>query len=473
MSSRIVPGALVDDFRVLVVEDEPLYARAISRELERHDVPCDVVGTVRDGLARAARSRYAVVLLDHRLPDGDGVLSIPHFRAHQIAAAVIVMTAYETIDDAVQAIRLGAEDYLVKQPQVAPIVERVLELRRRDHFRRSRESWNDHRQRGLLGESASIRRVVDQLRKVARGATTTVLLTGETGVGKEVAARYLHDLSHPVQGRPGFVTVDCIALPDTLVESTLFGHERGAFTGADRTKNGAFHDAGHGTLLLDEIGDMDPALQGKLLRVLESRSYQLVGSVKEHPFHGRVVAATNRDLSTAVEERGFRFDLYQRLATFPIELPPLRERGDDVLLLAEHFVRHFSQQMGVEPEPLSSETQDLLLAYDYPGNVRELKNAVERAVIMSESGRIEPAHLPERMLRPAVSRRASSGDRPAIEMDFIPGVDTLETLEKKMIRHALGLTSGAKGDAAKLLGISRFQLLRRLEKYGMSAVEED
>jgi len=322
---------------------------------------------------------------------------------------------------------------------------------------------------GLLGESPAIRRVVEQLRKVAR-LNTTVLLTGETGVGKEVAARTLHAFTADGRADAPFVPVDCVALPSTLAESLLFGHEKGAFTGADRLRHGAFHDAAAGTLFLDEIGDMDLPLQGKLLRALESRTYQRVGSAVQHPIHARIVAATNRDLGELVSAGTFRFDLYQRLSAFPIHVPPLRERGDDVLLLAEHFLAHFARQLGSPPAPLSSAVEALLSGYDYPGNVRELKNVLERAVVLSEGAPLTPAHLPDRLL----SAQARPIPAPsAIPAAFVPGVDTLEQLERTMILKALELSGGVKTEAARRLGLSRFQLLRRLEKYGMSGREKD
>ena len=457
-------------FTVLVIEDEQLYAYAISRELRRHHIACDVAFTAHEGTEQARRNLYDAIILDHKLPDGDGISIIPVLLASQLSAPVVMMTAYETISNAITAIRMGAEDYLVKETSVRPIVQKVLELQQRAAVRKAWLNRDKPADAGLLGDSPAIKKVEEQLKKVSRGATTTVLLTGETGVGKEVTARYLHNLSCP-NGEP-LITIDCIALPDTLVESMLFGHEKGAFTGADRAREGAFSDGGSGTILLDEIGDMDLQLQDKLLRVLENRRYQRLGSTKEHPVNARVVAATNRDLAAMVTEGTFRFDLYQRLSAFPIEIPPLRERNGDILLLARHFLDFFAQSIDRELAPLSPETQQILLAYDYPGNVRELKNIIERAVILCDDGIIEAQHLPERMLQNGSSAGVACGSAAeAIPVDFVPGIDTLESLEMKMIQHALKISSGKKGDASKLLGISRFQLLRRLEKYGMTTQE--
>ncbi len=450
------------EFRVLVVEDERLYARAVVQELRRRGVPGDVAPTGSEARALVEAHLYGAILLDHKLPDADGLELIPLLLARQPGAALVIMTAYETIENAIAAIRLGADDYLVKETSVAPIVEKVLEIRRRAELRATWTRNGDPKAALLLGESTGIKRVVEDLHKVARAPDTTVLLTGETGVGKEVASRQLHALTLNQETPRPFVTVDCVALPGTLVESMLFGHIKGAFTGADQTREGAFHDAGDGTLFLDEIGDMEPALQGKLLRVLESRTYQRVGAFEDLPFHARTIAATNRDLETQVEQGAFRFDLLQRLSVFPIHIPPLRERGEDVLLLADHFIEIFARRMGHEPEHVTPEVRDRLMGYDYPGNVRELKNIIERAVILGDSGRIEASHLPERL-----HRSANGATRSGIPIDFIPGVDTLATVEIKMIRHALDQAGGSRTEAARLLGISRFQLLRRLEKHGL------
>ena len=457
-------------FRALVVDDEQLFARAVARELGRRGVPADVAYTAGEALERAATGEYPVILLDHKLPDDDGIRIIPKLLARQPGCSVIVMTAYQTIPSAVQAMRQGAEDYIVKEATTARIIERVLEVQRREEVRRGFSDLQEHRRDGLLGRSPGIVNVVRMLEQVAASPETTVLLVGESGVGKEVAVQHLHRVSTK-SGSP-LVTVDCVALPANLVESLLFGHEKGAFTGAERTTEGYLEAAEGGTVFLDEIGDMDPALQGKLLRVLENRTFQRLGASKTYAVRARLVAATNRDLLQQVRQGTFRFDLYERLSVFPIHIPPLRERGEDVLLLAEHFLSFFGRQLGKTLEPPSPEMRQALLAYDYPGNVRELKNAIERAVIIADAGRVEVRHLPERMTRrpaPGTERRTPPGGVP---VDFIPGVVTLESLERRMIQEAMVRAKGVKTEAARLLGISRFQLLRRLEKFGIRSEEE-
>ena len=451
------------EFRVLVVDDEELWAQAIGDELSRRRVTVDLAFSCAEALSKVQRGHYHVILLDHRLPDEEGLKILPRLLSYLPTSAVLMMTAYHAIPDAVQAIRQGAEDYLVKETSILPIAERVMEIQRREQARATTSGWKDHHRGGLLGRSSHMVQVVEQLKKAVQSPETTVLLSGETGVGKEVAARYLHRITQPATTRP-FVAVDCVALPGNLVESLLFGHERGAFTGADQVRPGAFEEARDGTVLLDEIGDMDE-VQGKLLRVLESRVFARVGSVKEIPLRARVVAATNQDLKLLVKSGRFRHDLYQRLCVFPIHIPALRERGEDVVLLAQHFADFFASKLCKEIDPIGPEVRSHLLAYRYPGNVRELKNIIERAVIMTDTGQLEPRHLPRRVL--AESAPINKNLEPSVPLDFEPGVDTLESLEKRMIQQALKRANYVKTEAARLLGISRFQLQRRMERHNI------
>jgi DNA-binding NtrC family response regulator len=452
-------------FSALIVDDENLYAQAIGREIGRQGISCDLAYSCAEALRWVANRQYGVILLDHRLPDDDGIRIIPQLLAQQPDAALVMMTAYQTIPNAVQAIRHGAEDYIVKEASLAPIIERVLELRQRAQLREEAHRATEAKCQGLLGRSSAMRLVIDELTKVAAAKDTTLLLSGETGVGKEVACRFVHSLSRPASSP--LVVVDCLALPENLVESLLFGHERGAFTGAQELQTGAFEEARDGTVFLDEIGDMELG-QGKLLRVLESRTFRRLGSSREILLRARVVAATNQDLSALVQAGRFRQDLFQRLAVFPIHIPPLRERGDDVLLLAEHFRILYGERLNKPTEPFAKEVSDALLGYAYPGNVRELKNIIERAVILTESPRIEPRHLPHRVL--SLGRK---GTLPATQpLGVVPGVDSLVDMEVRMIRQAMRQACNVRTEAAKLLGISRFQLLRRMRKFGMETPSE-
>jgi len=447
-------------FWALVVDDEDLYAQAIGREMGREGISCDLAYSCREALRLVEHRQYGVILLDHRLPDDDGIGIIPQLLTRQPDAALVMMTAYQTIPNAVRAIRHGAEDYIVKEASVAPLVERVLELRQRAQLRKEAHGTAEAECHGLLGRSSTMRLAIAELRKVAAAKDTTLLLTGETGVGKEVACRFVHSLSRPAASP--LVVVDCLALPENLVESLLFGHERGSFTGAQELHTGAFEEARDGTVFLDEIGDMEVG-QGKLLRVLESRTFRRLGSSREIALKARVVAATNQDLSALVQAGRFRQDLFQRLAVFPVRIPPLRERGDDILLLAEHFRTLYSERLNKPTEPFATEVSEALLGYAYPGNVRELKNIIERAVILTESPRIELRHLPQRVL--SLGRKGPLAlTQP---LDVVAGVDSLVDVEVRMIRQAMSRARNVRTEAAKLLGISRFQLLRRMRKFGM------
>ncbi len=459
------------EFRVLVIDDEQLFAQAVGREIERLGILCDLAYTAADALRLAGANTYQLFLLDHKLPDDDGIRIIPMLLSRQVGATLVMMTAFETIPNAVAAIRQGAEDYLVKQTSMKPILEKVKEVRDRCSVHGDDAGWDDHKNSGLIGRSAAVQRAVAAIEKVAKSAETTVLITGESGVGKEVAALHLHRSSAP-DGTP-FIPVDCVALPATLVESILFGHEKGAFTGADKATDGAFAKAGSGTVFLDEIGDMNLDLQGKLLRLLESRKYQRVGSVHEHVMKARIVAATHRDLGELVKEGKFRFDLYQRLSVFPIAIPPLRERREDILPLARHFIEFISHNLQRPPTPLAREVEEILQNYTYPGNVRELKNILERALVLAGNDPIGTQHLPERMMRVPAVPNVAGAEGAGVPVDFIPGVDTLETLEKKMIINALRQTKGVRSAAADILGISRFQLLRRIEKYALNEPSDE
>ncbi len=311
----------------------------------------------------------------------------------------------------------------------------------------------------IIGRAPKFIAAVDDARKVAT-TPTTVLLTGESGTGKEVLARAIHHASARAAGR--FVALNCAAVPETLVESELFGHERGAFTGADKLKRGRFELAAGGTLFLDEIGELTPAVQAKLLRVLQERQYERVGGTTTLQADIRLIAATNRDLERAVAEGRFREDLYYRVAVFRIHLPTLRERGDDVLRLADHFVRELGAKMERQAPGLSGEARDLLLAHSWPGNIRELQNAIERALILAKVGLISAEHLG---IVPRPPRDATIPALTAPPKDDAATFLTIAAQEKRVIAEALQRTHGHKARAAALLGLTRFQLYSRLKRY--------
>jgi DNA-binding NtrC family response regulator len=462
------------EFRTLIVDDEETYAQSLKRLLARRGVNAEVAGTFADGLERARKKRYDLVVLDYMLPDGNGLDLIPPIRALRPAPTVLMMTAYGTIENAVEAMRRGAYDYVTKSTELPAIVERVVDAERVARARAEVEAQaisvdDGVRFPGLIGDSLAMKEARLRIAEVAKAPETTVLLTGESGTGKGVAARAIHALGAR-KGEP-FVAIDCVALPATLAESELFGHEKGAFTGADQKKPGKLEVAGKGSILLDEVGDMEASLQGKLLRVLEERTFERVGGVKPIEMAARVISASHRDLGALVEEGKFRLDLYHRLSVFPITIAPLRARGDDVVLLAEHFIGEYAARMD-KKLTVAAETREILLAYDFPGNVRELKNVIERAVILASGRELTPELLPDRMREAPRTRgpvkiglpgAASTG----LALEFRPGQDTLDGFEKRLLEEALRMAGGKKGKAAEILGISRFALLRRVEKFGL------
>ena len=466
------------NFRTLIVDDEETYALSLKRLLQRRGVEADVAGTAQLGLSAARAGGYDLVILDYMLPDGNGLDLIPPIRALRPAPTVLMMTAYGTIENAVEAMRRGASDYVTKSTELPAIVERVVEVERIARMkseleRRSGSHGAAHgdaaRMPELLGESAAVREIRDRIMEVARSQDTTVLLTGESGTGKGVVARAIHSLS--ARSKDPFVAIDCVALPATLAESELFGHEKGAFTGAEVRKPGRLEVSGKGTVLLDEVGDMELQLQGKLLRVLEERTFERVGGVKPIDMNARVISASHRDLGRLVEEGKFRLDLFHRLSVFPITIAPLRARGEDIALLAAHFAAEYAARAGKATPEIPAETRAVLLGYDWPGNVRELKNVIERAVILEQKGRLDPAQLPERVTSPAHRGTPRLGVAGAtgggLTIEFRPGIDTLDDTERRLLVEALRMAGGKKAKAAEILGISRFALLRRVEKFGL------
>ncbi len=486
----------MSEWRTLIVDDEQTYSRALQRLLGRRGIEADVASTAAEGLLRARQRPYTLAVLDYMLPDGSGLDLIGPLRQLRPAPAVLMMTAYGTIENAVEAMRRGATDYVPKSTALADVVERVAEAER--VARAAQRTSPSQPQLGsaatasltqaFLGESAAMCEVRSRIHEVAQSPDTTVLLHGESGTGKGIAARAIHGLS--ARASEPFVAIDCVALPTPLAESELFGHEKGAFTGAERQKPGRLEMAGRGTVLLDEIGDMEWALQGKLLRVLEERTFERVGGIRPVQLDARVIAASHRDLSQLVGDKKFRLDLFHRLSVFPINIPPLRQRGEDIVLLAEHFCGDFAARLGKQLT-LGREVSELLLHYDFPGNVRELRNLMERAVILAPptgngaTVALTPDLLPPRIAEMAVQRQITplaaepGGDgklspevlaaraEGGLTVTFEPGRDTLENLERRLLEEALRMAGGKKVKAAEILGISRFALLRRVEKYGL------
>ena len=425
--------------RILVADDDPSF-RALLRDIlegEGH-----AVTEARDGeeaLHFARREAFALVLTDRRMPTRDGLALLKALRRELPAPPpVVVLTGFGTIPEAVEAVRLGAADYLTK-PLESPrallaVVDRLL----------APEPAAEE----IVTGDARLREILALVDRVA-SANVPVLVTGESGTGKELVARRLHARS-PRRAGP-FVAVNAASLPESLAESELFGHERGAFTGADRARAGRFEEASGGTLFLDEIGELAPALQAKLLRVLEDRKVRRLGSEKDVTVDVRLVAATNRDLAREVETGGFRRDLYFRLAVVPVALPPLRERPGDVALLARHFVASLAARHRMPEPELTPEALDALARHDWPGNVRELRNTLERAVVVRGGQPIREEDV----------QQSAASAAPALTLDE-------DTREREAALAALRLSGGNRDDAARRLGISVRTLYYRLRRWGLN-----
>ena len=418
------------------------------------------------------QSRPAVVLTDLKLPVGDGLGVLRAAKELDPELQVVVMTAYGSIQDAVQAMKEGAMDFLAKPvdpDHLILMVERAIAQRRilTEYILLKEELAQRRGAPKIIGEDRQLKQVTQQLHRAA-ATDATVLLEGESGTGKELFARALHALSPRADGP--FVAINCAAIPDTLLETELFGHEKGAFTGASQRKPGRFEMAHRGTLFLDEIGDLPLALQAKILRALEEKCFERVGGTSSLHVDVRVVAATNRNLKVRVAAREFREDLYFRLSVFPIAIPPLRERSDDVSILARHFIEKFCRDQNKKPLLLSPDALDELLAYAWPGNVRELQNSIERAVILCDGDTIHPRHLNLSFRQPQTAPEAP--DDPWGEIDL--GGTLLDALrrvtaevERRKVEQALKAAGGNKQRAASALQVSYKTLIQKQKDYGI------
>ena len=442
---------------ILVVDDDAAFRTVLAGELARLRFDVATAASGGEAVARVGEREPDVVLLDLQLPDMSGLDVLKAIREKSPSSEIIMLTGHGSIDTAIESIRTGAFDYVSKP---CPLDELEIRIGRAIE-RRSLSRRATLLERGLtppdpgdwfVGESPEFRRVVELAGRVAPTGST-ILVTGETGSGKEQVARLLHARSQ--RARRPFVVVECAALQEELLQSELFGHERGAFTGADRAKPGLFEVADGGTIFLDEIGEVSQATQVKLLRVLDTSTFRHVGGTSEIHVDVRVLAATNRDLEAMVRQGLFREDLYYRLSTITITLPPLRSRGADVDLLARHFVETLNARFGVRRR-LGDETLARLRTHDWPGNVRELLHVIERAIVVCEGDEIRPEHLPASLGRLPAPAAADTGELPS-----------LADLERAHIERVLRSVEGHRGNAARILGISERNLYRKLKDYGM------
>src|SRR5271168_217479 len=455
---------------ILIVEDEARMRRLLELSLGEEGYNTISADSAEAGLKLAERESVDLVLTDLKLPGMTGLQLLEGMRRVRADMPVVVMTAYGTVESAVEAMKAGASDYVLKPfslDEIKMVVKRELDVRRlREENRDLREALGKRYEApGIVAQSAKMQEVLGLVERVAQ-TNSTVLLCGESGVGKDLVARAIHQRSR--RSRGPFLKINSTAIPENLLESELFGYEKGAFTGAGASKPGKFELADGGTLFLDEIGDVPPAVQVKLLRVLQERSFERLGGTKTVKVDVRLVAATNRDLRAALEDGTFREDLYYRLNVVPINIPPLRDHKEDIPGLANLFLARFAKDSGREEKitGISSAAMQLLVSHYWPGNVRELQNVIERACALASGSQLEASDI---QLDSPRNRAGAASDRDR----FLPDGMTLDQWEDEMIREALKRAGGNKSQAARLLGLSRNALRYRLSKIGIDDNETE
>lgn len=455
---------------ILIIDDEPLMRISMSDALEAEGYYIESAESGGDGLEALKSNLYDIVITDLKLPEVDGLQILKNCKNLLPRAKVLMITAYGSVETAVEAMKQGAYDYIKKpfsMDELILMIKRLVALRDLEdeniYLREKVEDRYDFS--GIIGKSEKIKDIFEKIRIVAQ-SDATVLVTGESGTGKELVANALHHNS-PRKGE-AFVKISCAALPETLLEAELFGYEKGAYTGAFKQKKGRFELADKGSLFLDEIGEISPLVQVKLLRVLEERQFERLGGVETINVDVRVICATQRDLKKEVQKGNFREDLYYRLNVVPVYLPPLRDRREDILVLADHFMHIYSKQMNKQIKELSPEVRELLLKYSFPGNVRELENAMERAVTLCRGEEIQIWDLPEEIsslkafVEKELDKMKDLKPEPSL---FLSNV--LATLERQYIVRVLEWTKGDLTNAAAILGMSRKTLWEKRKAYGL------
>jgi len=452
-------------YTILVVDDEPSVQSLLNSILKKEGYQVITAGNGREALSCFHKHSPDLILLDVRMPLLDGIETFTRIREESKDALIIMMTAYGTIETAVQAMKMGAFDYLVKPfniEEIKVVIKKALEIHSiSTELSALRREVSEKYSLGNIIFNSSCMREVISLADVVSKSEATILLRGESGTGKDLIARYIHANSPRAQGP--FIKIHCGALPETLVESELFGYEKGAFTGAAARKQGKIELAKGGTLFLDEIGEISPGVQVKLLRLLQDREFERLGGNETLKTDARIIAATNKNLEEAMALKEFREDLFYRLNVIPIQLPPLRERKEDLPLLVEFFVGHFCKELGRPVMTVSEDTMSILKSYDWPGNVRELENAIERAVILTSGSQITPQVLPQSINKyknTSAEIFSSTGERPL--------KDVMVDIEKQIIKKVLQETGGNRSKTAKRLGISRRALQYKLVDYQLA-----
>ena len=448
--------------QVLIIDDETFIRDNLRRILTQEGYVVHTASNGSEGIDLITREDINIVLLDLNLPDINGIEILKKIKSIAPDLLVIIITGYATVDSAVEALKLGAYDY-IKKPFKADAIKLIVKLAIETQL--LQREVNVLKKLGkkesvIIAESNEMKNIIKQALDVAKYKDTNVLISGESGTGKEVIARLIHE-SSPRSKYP-FVDINCASLPENLLESELFGYEKGAFTDAKFSKNGLFQEAEGGTVFLDEIGEMPLGLQAKILRVIETRQIRKIGSIKNIPLDVRIISATNRDLKKAVEEKHFREDLYYRLNVFPIYIKPLRERKEDIIPLAQHFLNYFSKMFNRRFKDINDDVKTIFLKCKWKGNVRELKNLIERICIMHDGEILDVNHLPSDILEEYTETEES-----VIEKGFKSLVEEVSAFEKRLIMEALNKTGGNILRTSKLLNIPRGTLRHKIEKYNI------
>jgi DNA-binding NtrC family response regulator len=466
----------VPRLHILVVDDDSLVRRSLCEVLSFEGYSCSNVGDGHEALALLKETPFDIVISDMKMPKMEGLELLKKIKAEHPETAVIMVTGFGSIENAVAAMREGALDYVTKpiiDDEIKLVIRRIAEERNladENKYLKEKLSLGSRQQcHDIFGKNYKMQKIYDLIGIIA-ATKTTVLITGESGTGKRLVAHAIHD-SIPDSASKPFVEVSCGALPETLLESELFGHVRGAFTGAIKDRVGRFESAEGGTIFLDEIDAFTPALQVKLLRVLQEGEYERVGETKTRKASARIIAATNQDLQDLIRQGKFRNDLYYRLNIISVDLPPLRERKEDIPLLVEHFIEKHAKQLNKKISGITDEAIGYLMKYAWPGNVRELENCIERACVLSQESLLGCQHLADYIVKERCPQAASSSEAaPATNGSNGSSLkDALKDPEKKIILEAIEKCGGNKKEAAKLLGINRTTLYKKMGLYGIAA----
>jgi len=449
--------------RILIVDDEKAIRWSLGEALKGGGYEVDEAATAAAGVKAFQDDPPDLVILDLKLPDGSGLKVLKQLRDLEPEVPVVMMTAYGEVETAVEAIKGGAWDFIQKPFQLEKMKVAIrnaldssgMRAELDDRKRKERETYNF---KNFIGHSPVMREVFEKIKKIGASKASTILVHGESGTGKELVARAIHECG--TGASQPFLEINCAALPETLLESELFGHERGAFTDAKYRKKGLFELAEGGTIFLDEIGEMGITLQSRLLRVIENKTFRRVGGVKDLRFNARIISATNRDLKHAIQAGTFRNDLYYRLQVIPLELAPLRERREDIVPLANHFISLFNREFKKNVKKVSPAVAKLLEAYAWPGNVRELRNIIERAILLEAEHELLPEHLPPEIVR---GESAPAPGGASAEGSHYPM--SIAEMEKLLIVETLGKSANNKSKAARVLGISRQTLREKIKLY--------